>query len=265
MATSGTRHWNYWVDQESRPGYANMAIDQTLLDRVNRSGEHWLRLYTWQPHCLSFGRHEPAARRYDVPRIRAMGLDTVRRPTGGRAVWHSFEITYAVVAPCATFGSLREAYLEIHGMLADALLQLGVEATLASRTSPLPVNAGACFSQPAGGEVLAGGRKVIGSAQLRQGGALLQHGSILMRDDQRLVDLLSSNESFSWEENGGEAMGPALLPSSCSAADLITVIGRVARARWAGTWHEISTADPLVQESARHVAHFRSSAWTWER
>src|SRR3954451_6426058 len=91
--TLGVVEWFLWVDETPRPGWANMAIDEALLDRAEQvGGESWLRLYTWKPHCLSFGRHEPAARRYDVDRVTALGIDTVRRPTGGRAVWHSREL-----------------------------------------------------------------------------------------------------------------------------------------------------------------------------
>ena len=77
--------WTLWLDLEGRPGFRNMAIDQALLARAAERGERWLRLYRWAPHCLSFGRHEPAARRYDRVRAEALGLDTVRRPTGGRS------------------------------------------------------------------------------------------------------------------------------------------------------------------------------------
>ena len=93
------REWHLWIDDSPRPGWANMAIDQVLLQRAQHQGESWLRLYQWAPHCLSFGRHEPASRRYDPERIQELGIDTVRRPTGGRAVWHARELTYAVVAP----------------------------------------------------------------------------------------------------------------------------------------------------------------------
>ncbi|MFN2326957.1 MAG: biotin/lipoate A/B protein ligase family protein, partial [Gemmatimonadales bacterium] len=91
-----------WRDETPRPGWANMAIDRALLDLAAGEGAVVMRLYRWHPHCLSFGRHEPALRRYDRERIAALGLDTVRRPTGGRAVWHARELTYAVAAPEAT-------------------------------------------------------------------------------------------------------------------------------------------------------------------
>ena len=164
-----------------------MAVDLALLDRAEL-GEGWFRLYTWNPYCLSLGRHEPASRRYDVDRIQALGLSTVRRPTGGRAVWHAHELTYAVAEPHRWFGSLREAYEAIHTLLAGALRSLGVPAALAPRGRTAALDSGPCFAHPAGGEVLVGQRKIIGSAQLRQGPALLQHGSIILEDDQHLVE-----------------------------------------------------------------------------
>ena len=164
-----------WEDPTPRPGWLNMAIDAVLLQRAE-AGESWLRLYAWEP-CLSFGRHEPAARRYDADGITARGLQVVRRPTGGRAVWHAGELTYAVAAPSAGFGGLRDAYGTIHGLLCDALRSLGVNAELAPPHAAAPVDAGACFASGAGGEVMVGGRKLVGSAQLRQGTALLQHGT----------------------------------------------------------------------------------------
>ena len=117
--------WRLLLDLDGRPGWQNMALDQALLARAGR-GERWLRLYRWAPHCLSFGRHEPALRRYDRARIEARGLDAVRRPTGGRAVWHAEELTYALAAPAEPFGGLRQAYEEIHRMLLAALRRLGV-------------------------------------------------------------------------------------------------------------------------------------------
>jgi lipoyl(octanoyl) transferase len=255
----GDQEWQLWIDEAPRPGWANMAIDESLLDRAGRLGESWLRLYTWQPHCLSFGRHEPASRRYDTDRIAAMGIDTVRRPTGGRAVWHSRELTYAVAAPCRHFGSLHNAYLEIHGMLAHALRELDVQVSLAPPRSAPRLDAGACFSQPAGGEVMAAGRKVIGSAQLRRGGALLQHGSILLKDEQQLVVALMRGTL------NAAAASPSLLKEELSAAELVEAIGDAAQARWVGTWHKISGSDEVFRSASRQYPQYRSPAWTWKR
>ena len=172
------------IEGASRSGAENMALDQALLDEAERTGRTFLRLYRFDPPCISFGRNEPARERYDPDAIARRGIDVVRRPTGGRAVWHQHEVTYAVAAPVTAFGTLREAYRAIHARLVAALRFLGADVTLAPHRPRPPSTAldrvNSCFAAPVGGEVLIAGRKVIGSAQVRQGGALLQHGSILL-------------------------------------------------------------------------------------
>jgi len=248
--------WSLWIDI-ARPGWANMAIDQTLLERA-AAGERWLRLYGWNPFCLSFGRNEPATRRYDADRIESLGLDVVRRPTGGRAVWHGHELTYTVACPVELM-TLRESYLEIHRMLRDALRSLGVPAELASPRRAVGVGAGACFAQPAGGEIMVKGRKVIGSAQLRQNGALLQHGSILLGDDQRMVGAVTRGAV---PDDLGAPL-QAILRSNLESAELVEAVSRAAAARWTGAWTTIDSADEIVETSTRHMARFRSPEWTW--
>jgi len=156
-----------------------MATDEALLDRVFRSRAAFLRLYRWDPPTLSIGRNQSMA-------AFERGLPIVRRPTGGKAVWHEHEVTYAVAAPIALFGSLRDAYCEIHTRLRAALLSLGVEASLASYRPTVRPSDGptSCFAAPAGGEILVQGRKLVGSAQMRRGDAFLQHGSILLAGSQ---------------------------------------------------------------------------------
>ena len=159
-----------------------MAADAALLDEAQRSGAHFLRLYRWDPPTLSIGRNQSAAG------LACDGVPIVRRPTGGQAVWHEHEVTYAAAAPIATFGSLRGAYREIHAWLANALRALGVDASLALppavRASGRPV---ACFAASAGGEILVNHRKLVGSAQVRRRDAFLQHGSILLDGSQAIV------------------------------------------------------------------------------
>jgi lipoate-protein ligase A len=170
------------VEPVGRSGADNMAADEALLDRAIRSagegGSAFLRLYRWDPPTLSIGRNQSI----DVD----PGVPVVRRPTGGKAVWHEHELTYAIAAPIALFGSLRNAYCEIHKRLATALRSLGVDATLApSRPAVRPSDGPtSCFSAPVGGEILVAGRKLVGSAQVRRGDAFLQHGSILLEGTQ---------------------------------------------------------------------------------
>ncbi len=252
--------WSLWLDLAPRPGHLNMAIDQALLDLADREGLAVLRLYGWAPHCLSFGRHEPALRRYDRNAIQRQGLATVRRPTGGRAVWHAGELTYAVAAPIARFGPLTAAYRAIHGVLLDAVRGLGADAVLAPDASPMPLDAGACFAAPVGGEVMAAGRKVVGSAQLRQNSGLLQHGSLLLDDDQELVRAISRGPA----PVGSEAPLNRLLSHAVSPTVAADAVAAAARAAWAGRWTPLD-APRVLERAATHDARYRSAEWTWRR
>jgi len=251
--------WTLWLDLEGRPGFRNMAIDQALLDRAAQLGERWLRLYRWAPHCLSFGRHEPAARRYDRARAEAMGLDTVRRPTGGRAVWHGDELTYAVALPAEGLGGVRETCAEIHSVLRDGLTRLGVRTMAAAPSAALAPGAGACFAAPAGGELMLQGRKVVGSAQLRERGALLQHGTILLDGDQRTVALVTRGEAPP-DRAGGLAIALGGRPDPALVAEAVAA---AAAARWAGSWQRsVGDEGPLIDAEPLE-ARFRSADWTW--
>jgi lipoate-protein ligase A len=238
-----------------------MAIDQALLERAGKNGERWLRLYRWQPHCLSFGRHEPATRRYDAARIAERGLDTVRRPTGGRAVWHGQELTYAVAAPRHALGLLQQAYLEIHRMLLQALHALGAPATMAPAQAPAKLDAGACFARPVGGEIMIAGKKVVGSAQLREGDALLQHGSILLRDDQEVV------HSVTRDVPAGQSALKAISGTSLSDQEgpLAEAVAEAAASHWGGVWNREPPIGPVLELADTHVPRFRSEAWTWSQ
>ena len=155
-----------------------MTVDEALLQEAVDTGTSTLRLYRFNPPCLSLGRNQHA--------LHLDGVDVVRRPTGGGAVWHEHEVTYAVAARLAVFGSLRAAYRAIHEAIAVALRSLGADATIAPDRRT-PVSPTACFSTPTGGEILVSGRKLVGSAQVRKGQAFLQHGSILLDGTQEMV------------------------------------------------------------------------------
>jgi lipoate-protein ligase A len=244
--------WSLIVEPEGRPGHEQMATDDALL-RGAREGVAYLRLYAWRPPCLSFGRNEPAAQRYDRRRIATLGLDTVRRPTGGRAVWHDAEVTYAVAGPATLFGSLQATYLAIHTMLAAALGRLGVPATLARPRPPVLPSAGACFAAPVGGEIVVRDRKLVGSAQVREGGAFLQHGAILLQDGQ---DLVSSITLGPVPGSAATSLG-AVLGRGVTFAEIATAITEAARHAWPGTWAE--APPPRLDGSGRYA----DPAWTW--
>ncbi len=237
-----------------------MAIDQAMLDLAER-GTACLRLYRWHPFCLSFGRNEPALRRYDRPRIEMLALDTVRRPTGGRAVWHADELTYAVACPAAVFGQLPAAYRAIHETLAAALRALGAAPALAAAPARgAALDAGSCFASPAGGEVMVGERKVIGSAQLRQGDALLQHGSLLLDGNQDVVASVTAGTAPA----GREAPLADVLGHAVGFHDAADAVAEAAR-EWPGGWTALDDPDRFLSAARRHEERFRSADWTWRR
>ncbi len=271
-----TPEWWLWRDGP-RAGPDNMAIDQTLLERAGDAGMAVLRLYAWDPPCLSFGAHEPATRRYDRARIAALELPCVRRPTGGRAVYHHGELTYSLASPLERFGSLRSAYQEIHSMLAESLRSVGIAATLAPTGGPVPgVAAGPCFDAAVGGEVLVRGRKLIGSAQVRTRTALLQHGSLLLHDDQTLVRELAAGDGSTpgclpppnpatLESLRAERVqaGPTDQPEDTWEL-MATAIAETAPRTWPGRWRPLDPA-PVLRDATRRLSRFSDPAWTWGR
>jgi lipoate-protein ligase A len=175
---------------EPAPGEENMARDLALLGACAR-GEiaGAVRLYAFSPACLSLGRMQSI----DDVNLEACardGVDVVRRPSGGRAVLHDQEVTYSVVcrATDPVFGGrVLESCSRIHDAVAVGLELLGVYTTPRAMPANLRRDAreGAlvadCFARPAAHELLDDrGRKVVGSAQARRAGALLQHGSVLL-------------------------------------------------------------------------------------
>src|SRR4051812_28201699 len=193
--TSPAPRWRIIVTPAA-PGAENMALDDALMNRARTSGEWVARLYSWSRPTISLGRNQTARGRYDLERIRELGLDMVRRPTGGRAILHDREITYSVTAPMAETGDLRQAYDRINRLVLETLHRLGVYASIAAprKRASFPGMA-PCFDEPSAGELVLDGRKIAGSAQWRADGGILQHGSILLEDDQSLLASLALERS----------------------------------------------------------------------
>jgi len=178
-------------------GATNMAVDEAILRRVAAGRVlPTLRLYAWDPACLSLGRAQRVAD-VDLESLRASGFDLVRRPTGGKAILHVDELTYSVVVPqeepCVA-GGIVESYRRLSVGLIRGLHRLGVANLFADqqadgRLSESPV----CFEVPSDYEITAGGRKLVGSAQMRAQGVVLQHGALpLWGDITRICPLLSA-------------------------------------------------------------------------
>ncbi len=176
-------------------GATNMAIDEAMAEAA-AAGEAppTLRFYQWEPPCLSLGRNQPVA---EVDRVvcARLGYDVVRRPTGGRSILHTDELTYSVTGAISEprlAGGVLDAYLRLAEALQLALERLGLpvhKAPGSTRTGP-DVSA-ACFEVPSAYEITVAGKKLIGSAQSRRQGWVLQHGSLpLTGDITRVVDCL---------------------------------------------------------------------------
>lgn len=166
------------------PGKINMERDMEFHRQVAR-GEALptLRFYRWDPPALSLGRFQKPEEVADIRACRDLGIDIVQRPTGGRALLHCKELTYSVAVPEGhpkVPGSVLGAYRVFSLALVKGLARLGIEAELASRESRgRGRSPGACFDSPSAYELQVQGKKVVGSAQVRRDGALLQHGSVL--------------------------------------------------------------------------------------
>ncbi|MGQ9888051.1 MAG: lipoate--protein ligase family protein [Aggregatilineales bacterium] len=183
------RQWRLIYDSPTS-GARNMAIDDAILTVGQQLPT--LRFYAWQPPCLSLGYGQRAAD-VDFARLAAAGWDVVRRPTGGRAILHTDELTYSLILPAddpISEGGILPSYRRIRYALTAGLKRLGVTPdpdtnSAVVSTDPL------CFNSPGHYEITVNGRKLIGSAQARRRGGVLQHGSLpLFGDLARICDAL---------------------------------------------------------------------------
>jgi lipoate-protein ligase A len=177
-------------------GAWNMAADQAILEHIHRGeSKPTLRLYAWNPPCLSLGYAQPF-KDVDVERLRARGWDVVRRMTGGRAILHTDELTYSVSGSAEDrilAGGVLESYNRLSKALLYAVRMLSVpvevkeyaESPGGQHTNPV------CFEAPSTYEITVNGRKLIGSAQARRKEGVLQHGSLPLTGDlARICDAL---------------------------------------------------------------------------
>lgn len=243
-------------------GPENFALDEALTVRAAQTGHRLVRVYGWTQPTISLGRHEPAVGRFSTERLAAAGLDLVRRPTGGRALVHHRELTYAIAGPAAPGESARARYVETQQLLARALRILGVGASIAGSTHYAPHPDTACFAEPAAGELVIGARKLAAGAQWRHAGAWMQHGSILMHDDQALLR---------------RALAPgASMPALPPAATLAEVLGReptraaladaiVRAVDQAGHPIQLVEAAAFALDASLYIDRYRDEQWTWRR
>lgn len=196
--------WQLRIDP-ALSGTTNMQIDLQILQSLEEAkrAETFVRFYQWDRPTVSIGKHQVIERAVDLASCRRRSVPVVRRPTGGRAVLHAEELTYAVVSSDAAIfpaNCLSATYRKISEALACGLRRLGVEAELYRGASPVKRGRdlqSPCFLSPSRSELLAAGRKLAGSAQRRLRTCFLQHGSIPLRVDYPLMaELLGVSETL---------------------------------------------------------------------
>lgn len=257
------RRWRLLFAPPGR-GAENMARDIALLRRARESGESVFSVYGWSSPTLSFGRNQRAKGCYDPELMRKLGVDVVRRPTGGRALLHNREVTYSVTAQVGPGETLRDSCDRINNILLDGLGRLGVKASVAApETRATRPTEAPCFATPSRGEVIAGGRKLVGSAQWREDGALLQHGSILIEDDQSMI------LNFTYGSNE-----KVPIPTPATLADTLgrsPAADEIADALFDAVREREDPGALQLDESAvrpfalAELAAFENELWTWRR
>ena len=178
--------WRLLIHPAAR-GAWNMAVDEAILERAGRGDSPpTLRLYAWDPACLSLGHAQPFAD-VDAARLHERGWDVVRRATGGRAILHIDELTYSVTGrgqEPALAGGVLESYNRLAQALLLALHKLGLPVEIKEwKTGEHAIPNPVCFEVPSSYEITVGGKKLIGSAQARKQEGVLQHGSLPLTGD----------------------------------------------------------------------------------
>ncbi|HCW8573794.1 TPA: lipoate--protein ligase family protein [Staphylococcus aureus] len=187
-----TETWNF-INTGSKDPYYNMAMDEALLNFVSRGEiDPVIRFYTWNPATLSIGYFQRLQKEIDIDKVKEKGFGLVRRQTGGRGVLHDKELTYSVIVPEShpnMPSTVTEAYRVISQGLLEGFKNLGFDTYFAVPKTPeehqklKQPRSSVCFDAPSWYELVVEGRKIAGSAQTRQKGVILQHGSILQDID----------------------------------------------------------------------------------
>ena len=173
--------WRILNYQIADPAW-NMAVDEGIFTGyLEGKSPPTLRFYGWSPPTVSVGYFQDVGREINIDSLHLKGYGLVRRNTGGRAVLHDRELTYSLVAGIKEGlpNNLIDSYLYISKAFAHALQGLGLKAEL-NNAAGKHATSGACFESPSWYEITVNGRKLMGSAQLRERGSFLQHGSILL-------------------------------------------------------------------------------------
>jgi lipoate-protein ligase A len=280
MASQSRARWRL-LDTGPADGSTNMAVDEALLEVIAaEKGDSTLRFYSWSPPALSLGYGQSTSGEIDVQRCASLGLDVVRRPTGGGAVLHDHEVTYSVVIraddPQVAAGLLA-SYLTISHALIRGLAYLGISAELVPirRRGPSPCGqaSSVCFGTLSSYEVAVAGRKIIGSAQRRAHDLIMQHGSIPLSHDLDKWRAVFGAPLSDDQPGSNELMFQAQMTSLQEAGGREFSYGEVVAALARGiaeTWQVELLPGHLTTLERDCSAHLRATkygtdSWTWRR
>ena len=212
-------------------GAWNMAVDEAIMHSIARKATlPTLRLYAWEPPCCSLG-YAQSIEEIDLERLQNLDWQIVRRPTGGRAILHTDELTYAVIAPDfepRMAGGVLESYRVLSQALLKALINMGVQASVQESSNsqanpnasmrPVKPKNPVCFEIPSSYEITIAGKKILGSAQARKQGVVLQHGTLPLKGDiTRLVQVLRFDS-----ETDRQIASKRLLEKATTVQDCVT-------------------------------------------
>lgn len=249
-----------------------MGLDEAILESVIQGVSlPTLRLYAWRPPCLSLGVAQLAS---DVNEegLRKMGWDLVRRPSGGKAILHDEELTYAVLAPSSEprlAGSIVESYHNLSRALIRGLALLGLAPEAKALESPGRPQGAVCFEVPSEYEIIVRDRKLVGSAQLRRKGAVLQHGSIPLKGDLGRIILGLRRDPLGDEGAADRVRRRAITVSEALERDVAWEAAAKAVAQGfaealALTWVDESlTSEERARAASLSEGKYRARAWTY--
>jgi lipoate-protein ligase A len=237
------------IPLETHNAAMSMALDEALCESVKAGAAPTIRFYRWQPSAVSIGYFQSLEEEVNLGECKALGVDYVRRRTGGGAVYHDYEgeITYSIAAPESFFGDIPASYKSICGCIVDALAVLGIPAEFK------PVN-----------DVVTAGKKISGSAQTRRGGVLLQHGTVLYDLDVRRM--------FSVLRVSAEKISDKMI---AAVEERVTCVKKSCNASWQQTYEALvrafTTGKDICEGAwseaelarARELAESRYSSREW--
>lgn len=237
-----------WLPLVTASGPENMAADEALLESAG-SGLASLRFYRWSVPTVSLGYFQPAAESERQPLL--AGLPLVRRATGGSALVHHFELTYALALPSIAGKAGDRTWLRMHSVIANALRRFGVEAFPFVPAVEEHYSGFLCFRHFTPGDLMIAGSKIVGSAQRNMRGAILQHGGILLAQSPHAPQLPGIRE-LTGRQISAEDLQAAIVAEFESLTGLRAV---------AGAWSlaELERIGKLVAEK------YGNDAWTRKR